>query len=78
MQSTRPTSDPRNPLEVLVVGEAIMDIVVSAQGSVEHPGGSPTNVAYGLGRLGVETALLTSIGDDPGRLPSNSTSAVPA
>jgi fructokinase len=57
-------AEPKNPAEVVVVGEAIMDIVVSPQGSVEHPGGSPANVAYGLGRLGVETALLTSIGDD--------------
>ncbi|QOT15408.1 carbohydrate kinase [Paenarthrobacter sp. YJN-5] len=65
MQTTRQNPDPGNPLEVLVVGEAIMDIVVSPQGSVAYPGGSPTNVAYGLGRLGVEAALLTSIGDDP-------------
>ncbi|MEV7661426.1 carbohydrate kinase [Paenarthrobacter sp. NPDC089316] len=50
--------------EVLVVGEALVDIVVSSRGTVEHPGGSPANVAYGLGRLGVPTALLTSIGDD--------------
>ncbi|TQJ34670.1 carbohydrate kinase family protein [Arthrobacter sp. SLBN-122] len=50
--------------DVVVVGEALVDIVVSPQGSVEHPGGSPANVAYGLGRLGVTTGLLTSIGDD--------------
>jgi fructokinase len=50
---------------VVVVGEALVDIVVSPAGTVEHPGGSPANVAYGLGRLGVATALLTSIGDDP-------------
>ena len=31
---------------------------------MEHPGGSPANVAYGLGRLGVSTGLLTAIGDD--------------
>ncbi|MFF1831237.1 carbohydrate kinase [Paenarthrobacter sp. NPDC058040] len=49
---------------VVVVGEALVDIVVSPEGRVEHPGGSPANVAYGLGRLGVKTALLTSIGDD--------------
>ncbi|WP_235036401.1 hypothetical protein [Arthrobacter sp. 18067] len=36
--------------EVMVVGESLVDIVVSASGSVEHPGGSPANVAYGLGR----------------------------
>lgn len=50
--------------DVIVVGEALMDIVVSPRGTVEHPGGSPANVAYGLGRLGVDTALLTSIGGD--------------
>ncbi len=51
--------------EVMVVGESLVDIVVSASGSVKHPGGSPANVAYGPGRLGVRTSLLTSIGDDP-------------
>jgi len=50
--------------DVMVVGEALVDIVVSPRGTVEHPGGSPANVAYGLGRLGVQTELLTSIGDD--------------
>ncbi|GAB5077150.1 carbohydrate kinase [Arthrobacter sp. AD-310] len=50
--------------DVVVVGEALVDIVVSPHGTVEHPGGSPANVAYGLGRLGVATGLLTSIGDD--------------
>jgi fructokinase len=50
--------------DVVVVGEALMDIVVSPRGTVEHPGGSPANVAYGLGRLGVATGLLTSVGDD--------------
>src|SRR5215207_9068763 len=59
-----PGDDPKPGLDVLVVGEALVDIVVSPRGTVEHPGGSPANVAYGLGRLGVDTALLTSIGDD--------------
>jgi fructokinase len=59
-----PGDDPTPGLDVLVVGEALVDIVVSSRGTVEHPGGSPANVAYGLGRLGVDTALLTSIGDD--------------
>lgn len=56
--------DPESSIDVLVVGEALVDIVVSPRGTVEHPGGSPANVAYGLGRLGADTALLTSIGDD--------------
>ena len=57
-------TDPQPGLDVVVVGEALVDIVVSSRGTVEHPGGSPANVAYGLGRLGAATALLTSIGDD--------------
>ena len=56
--------DPKPSIDVVVVGEALVDIVVSPRGTVEHPGGSPANVAYGLGRLGADTALLTSIGDD--------------
>lgn len=50
--------------EVLVIGEALIDVVTSGETAVEHVGGSPANVALGLGRLGVSTALLTSIGDD--------------
>lgn len=50
--------------EVIVIGEALTDIVISPAGTAGHPGGSPMNVAYGLGRLGINTALLTSIGDD--------------
>lgn len=62
IQRTDDDAEPR--FDVVVVGEALVDIVVSPRGTVEHPGGSPANVAYGLGRLGVDTALLTSIGDD--------------
>jgi fructokinase len=50
--------------DVIVVGEALVDVVSTSEGTVEHPGGSPANVAYGLARLGVRTSLLTSIGDD--------------
>ncbi len=49
----------------LVIGEALIDVVRTADGAVdEHPGGSPANVALGLGRLGREVDLLTWIGDD--------------
>ncbi|MDD4867703.1 MAG: carbohydrate kinase [Mycobacterium sp.] len=44
----------------LVIGESLIDIV----GSDEHVGGSPLNVAVGLGRLGRGVDLLTHIGDD--------------
>lgn len=50
--------------EVLVVGEALIDIVESGSGAREFVGGSPANVAVGLGRLGVPTRLLTRIGRD--------------
>ena len=51
--------------ELLVVGEALVDIVERRDGSrAEHPGGSPANVALGLARLGHRTGLLTRIGDD--------------
>ncbi|WP_404444229.1 carbohydrate kinase [Microbacterium marinum] len=50
--------------DVLVVGEALMDVVESDSAAVEHVGGSPANVALGLGRRGVDVALLTQIGPD--------------
>jgi len=60
---THPNTPAATP-DVIVIGEALVDVVTSPAGTIEHPGGSPANVAYGLGRLGVRTALLTSIGDD--------------
>ncbi|GIG53607.1 carbohydrate kinase family protein [Demequina activiva] len=49
----------------LVIGEALVDVVRRTDGSVEvHPGGSPANVAIGLGRLGRDVELLTWLGDD--------------
>ncbi|WP_309081548.1 carbohydrate kinase [Zhihengliuella sp.] len=49
----------------LVVGEALIDVVRSTDGrSAEHPGGSPANVALGLGRLGQRVELVTWIGED--------------
>ena len=50
----------------LVMGEALIDIVRRPGAApVNHAGGSPMNVAYGLGRLGVPTTLVTQIGADP-------------
>ena len=58
---------------VLVVGEALVDIVGNGAKTTRHsngrtnatPGGSPANVAVGLARLGVPTELVTRIGTDP-------------
>jgi fructokinase len=44
----------------LVIGESLIDIVDRD----EHVGGSPLNVAVGLGRLGRQVDFLTSIADD--------------
>lgn len=37
------------PVDVLVIGEAIMDIVDDGLVTTEHPRGSPANVALGPG-----------------------------
>jgi fructokinase len=52
--------------DVMVIGEALVDIVSTGPDDpgVEHPGGSPANVALGLARLGRTTRLLTRVGDD--------------
>lgn len=44
----------------LVIGESLIDIVEDD----EHVGGSPLNVAVGLGRLGRDVDFLTHIGND--------------
>ncbi|MEV6893561.1 carbohydrate kinase [Kribbella sp. NPDC051137] len=56
---------------VLVIGEALVDIVGTAakprngNGKTKAtPGGSPANVAVGLARLGVPTELVTRFGTD--------------
>lgn len=50
---------------IVVVGEALVDIVVSPHGATtRRPGGSPLNVAIGLARLGVDTGLMTRVGGD--------------
>ncbi|ARU52553.1 carbohydrate kinase [Cellulosimicrobium cellulans] len=56
---------PAHGEHVLVVGEALIDVVHRADGSVdEHPGGSLANVALTLGRLGRDARLATWLGQD--------------
>jgi fructokinase len=59
---------------VLVIGEALVDIVSTGNGTTGRngkngskatPGGSPANVAVGLARLGLPTELVTRFGTDP-------------
>lgn len=59
-------SPQRTAPRALVVGEALVDVVQRPDGErAEHPGGSPANVAIGLGRLGRRVDLLTWIAADP-------------
>lgn len=60
------TQQPQGPDErALVIGEALIDVVERADGTRDqHPGGSPANVALGLGRLGRAVDLLTWLGED--------------
>jgi len=52
-------------VQLLVVGEALIDDVHTPDGSRRrHPGGSPLNVAVGLARLGRSVGLLTRYGSD--------------
>jgi fructokinase len=56
-------TEPSRP--TLVIGEALIDVVRRADGSVDEiPGGSPANVALGLARLGHPVVFATQIGDD--------------
>ncbi|EID71790.1 MULTISPECIES: carbohydrate kinase family protein [Rhodococcus] len=49
----------------LVIGEALIDIVTASSGATtEYVGGSPLNVAVGLGRLDRPVEFVTRIGGD--------------
>ncbi|WP_048151351.1 carbohydrate kinase family protein [Palaeococcus ferrophilus] len=54
------------------IGEVLIDFIALQEGELKgvkafekHPGGAPANVAVGLSRLGVESALVSKVGDDP-------------
>jgi len=52
-------------MTLLVIGESLIDVVEHADGTlVEHPGGSPFNVARGASRLGLTTELATQLAPD--------------
>lgn len=60
-----PTEGDARPASILVVGEALVDVVTRFDGQVdEAPGGSPANVALTLGRLGHAPQLLTRLAHD--------------
>jgi len=59
--------------EAICLGEALIDFVAlesgvtlaGASGFKKAPGGAPANVAVGLAKLGVATAFIGKVGDDP-------------
>ena len=62
-------SAPAHAPAVVVAGDAFVDLtsttsVAGGPAYEPHPGGSCLNVAVGLGRLGVATALLARVSDD--------------
>jgi len=54
----------KEPPRITVIGESLVDVVVTPHGVRECAGGSPMNVAVGLARLQASVAFATSIGDD--------------
>ena len=63
--------------EIICLGEVLIDMfsmevgvpLEKAPSFLPVPGGAPANVAIGLAKLGVDSALISKIGDDPfGRL----------
>lgn len=54
---------------VVVIGDALIDVIVTPQGRSEFVGGAALNVAVGLAILGVPACLIAMVGDDDdGRL----------
>ncbi len=52
-------------MTTLVVGEALIDLIVRPDGSLDAvPGGGPYNAARTLGRLGADVAFLGGVSDD--------------
>ncbi|MGW6004319.1 PfkB family carbohydrate kinase [Oerskovia enterophila] len=59
------TATTRTVPQVLIVGEALVDVVPDAAGRPRDlPGGSPANVAITLGRLGRAVTLATTLAQD--------------
>jgi fructokinase len=59
-------------LDVLCLGEALVDLLPERRGPIEAcgrfepcPGGAPANVATGLARLGLRVGFRGVVGDDP-------------
>ena len=58
-----PLAAGRGDRVIVVAGEALIDLVVTAEGQRAVPGGSPANVAVTLARLDQPVRLLARLGD---------------
>ncbi|GEP27610.1 MULTISPECIES: PfkB family carbohydrate kinase [Cryobacterium] len=52
------------PTRVVVVGDALIDVLRDSEASREFAGGAALNVAVGLAVLGVPTTLIAMVGED--------------
>ncbi|MDO9395330.1 MAG: PfkB family carbohydrate kinase, partial [Herbiconiux sp.] len=60
-----PPTSPTPLTSVVAIGESLLDVVVRpGLDPLEHPGGSPMNIAIGLARLGRPVTLVTEVGTD--------------
>ena len=48
-----------------VIGDAAVDLIPEGNKYLKLPGGTGANVAVALSRLGVKSALVTKLGNDP-------------
>ena len=61
------------PLDIITLGEALIDLpatqsgvsLADAPGFAKVPAGAPANVAVVAAKLGLQTAFLSKVGDDP-------------
>ncbi len=61
------------PLDIITLGEALIDLpstqsgvsLADAPGFAKVPAGAPANVAVAAAKLGLQTAFLSKVGDDP-------------
>ncbi len=67
------TATEERPYDLLAMGRSSIDLYsndigkpfVEIESFAAYVGGSPTNIAVGCQRLGLRTALLTAVGEDP-------------
>ena len=48
-----------------VIGDAAVDLIPEGDKYLKFPGGTGANIAVALSKLGVKSALITKLGNDP-------------